>query len=44
MHEFFGHHAAAISIAIVSGEAEATVQGTSKVETRMTGQAETFSG
>jgi hypothetical protein len=43
-HEFFGHHAAAISIAIVSGEAEAIVQGISKVETRMTGQAETLSG
>ena len=43
-HEFFGHHAAAISIAIVSGEAEAIVQGISKVETRMTGQAEALSG
>eukprot|EP00966_Prymnesium_polylepis_P285495 6594622-Prymnesium_polylepis.1 len=29
---------------IVSGEAEATVQGISKVETRMPGQAETLSG
>eukprot|EP00966_Prymnesium_polylepis_P165390 3823662-Prymnesium_polylepis.1 len=42
-HEFFGHHAAGISIAIVSGEVEAIVQGISKDETRMTGQAETRS-
>ena len=43
-HGFFAHHAAAISIAIVTGEAEAIVQGVSKLETRMTGQADAHRG
>jgi hypothetical protein len=44
-HDFFGHHAAAISIAIVSGEAAGDrAEGISKVETRPARQAGTLSG
>ena len=34
---FFGHHAAAISLAIVTGEAEAIVSGVSRRETALAG-------
>ena len=36
-HDFYGHHAAAISLAIVTGEAEAIVSGVSRRETALAG-------
>ena len=36
-HDFYGHHAAAISLAIVTGEAEAVVSGVSRRETALAG-------
>ena len=33
-HDFYGHHAAAISLAIVTGEAEAIVSGVSRRDGR----------
>ena len=36
-HDFYGHHAAAISLAIVTGEAEAIVNGVSRRETAWVG-------
>ena len=34
-HNFYGHHTAAISLAIVTGEAEAIVNGVSRRETAL---------
>ena len=36
-HDFYGHHAAAISLAIVTGDAEALVNGVSRLETKSAG-------